>query len=60
MENFGFLFLVCAVFPLIIMQQGLHTIDEGHIGVYFRGGAILDSTSEPGWHTKLPFITTYE
>jgi regulator of protease activity HflC (stomatin/prohibitin superfamily) len=60
MENFGFLFLVCAVFPLIIMQQGLHTIDQGYIGVYWRGGAILDATTEPGWHTKLPFVTTYE
>jgi regulator of protease activity HflC (stomatin/prohibitin superfamily) len=38
----------------------LHTIDEGHIGVYFRGGAILTETSDPGWHTKLPFFTSYE
>jgi regulator of protease activity HflC (stomatin/prohibitin superfamily) len=54
-----FIILVGIFFPLIIMFSGLHTVDEGYIGVYYRGGAILDATSEPGWNLKLPFITTY-
>jgi len=37
----------------------LHKIDEGHVGVYYRGGALLRSTSEPGYHTMIPFITTF-
>lgn len=43
-----------------IIANGIHQVEEGHIAVYFRGGAILDSYTEPGWHTKLPLITTYE
>jgi hypothetical protein len=32
---------ILIVAPLIIFS-GVHTVQEGHIGVYFRGGAILD------------------
>jgi len=43
-----------------IAMNGIHQIPEGHIGVYFRGGALLEGISEPGWHTKLPGVTTYD
>ena len=36
-----------------------HVIDSGHIGVYKRGGAMLDSWTEPGLHFMIPFITKY-
>jgi regulator of protease activity HflC (stomatin/prohibitin superfamily) len=36
-----------------------HIIDSGHIGVYKRGGAMLDSWTEPGLHFMVPFITKY-
>jgi len=55
-----FIILAGVMFPLLIMFSGLHTIDEGYIGVYYRGGAILDATSEAGWNVKLPIITTHE
>jgi len=45
---------------LILAQQGLHQIQEGHVGVYFNGGAITTRISEPGWHTKMPLMTSYE
>lgn len=32
---------------------------EGNIAVYYRGGAILNSIAEPGWHVMLPYITSY-
>ena len=32
---------------------------EGHVGIYFRGGAILNTISEPGWHTMIPFIDSF-
>jgi len=35
-----------------------HVVDEGHIGVYKRGGALLNTWTEPGLHYMLPFITT--
>ena len=36
-----------------------HVIDSGHIGVYKRGGALLNSWTEPGLHFMLPFLTKY-
>ncbi|KAM3830810.1 erlin-2 isoform 2-T2 [Vipera latastei] len=40
--------------------SAIHKIEEGHIGVYYRGGALLTSTSGPGFHLMLPFITSYK
>uniref|UniRef100_A0AAY5ECH7 Band 7 domain-containing protein n=1 Tax=Electrophorus electricus TaxID=8005 RepID=A0AAY5ECH7_ELEEL len=39
--------------------SSVHKIEEGHIGVYYRGGALLTTTSSPGFHLMLPFITTF-
>lgn len=33
--------------------------NTGHIGVYYRGGALLDQTSSPGYHLMVPFITSF-
>ncbi|XP_030959410.1 erlin-2-B-like [Quercus lobata] len=38
----------------------LHQVPEGHVGVYWRGGALLKTITDPGFHLKLPFITHYE
>ncbi|KAJ4710744.1 erlin-2-B [Melia azedarach] len=38
----------------------LHQVPEGHVGVYWRGGALLTTITYPGFHLKLPFITHYE
>jgi len=38
---------------------GLHRIEEGHVGVYYRGGALLTQTTPPGYHMMLPFITSF-
>uniref|UniRef100_H2UGS1 Erlin-1 n=1 Tax=Takifugu rubripes TaxID=31033 RepID=H2UGS1_TAKRU len=35
------------------------SIEEGHLAVYYRGGALLTSPNGPGYHIMLPFITTY-
>jgi erlin len=35
-------------------------VPEGYVGVYFRGGALLPDITEPGWHTKLPVVTSYD
>ncbi|XP_048043000.1 erlin-2 isoform X1 [Megalobrama amblycephala] len=42
------------------MFSALHKIEEGHVGVYYRGGALLTTTSGPGFHLMLPFITTFK
>ncbi|KAB1999756.1 hypothetical protein E1A91_D12G184800v1 [Gossypium mustelinum] len=38
----------------------LHQVPEGHVGVYWRGGALLKTIPEPGFHLKMPLITQYE
>ncbi|KAI6646196.1 Erlin-1-like [Oopsacas minuta] len=42
-----------------LLLNSVHQIEEGHVGVYFRGGALLSAISEPGYNIKLPFITMY-
>lgn len=53
---------MCALlFPaLLVLFNGFHIVEEGHVGVYYRAGALLEGTSDPGLHFKLPLITTYE
>ena len=43
-----------------IVLNGIHSVPEGYVGVYFRGGALIEGVSEPGWHTKLPLVTAYD
>ncbi|XP_065616267.1 uncharacterized protein LOC111997139 [Quercus suber] len=38
----------------------LHQVPEGHVGAYWRGGALQTTITDPGFHLKLPFITHYE
>ena len=54
---FGFAVLL----PILMtIYGGFHTVQEGHVGIYFRGGALLKEISEPGYHTKLPILTKVE
>ncbi|XP_053212035.1 erlin-1-like [Panonychus citri] len=46
-----------AIFAII--HSSLHKIEEGHVGVYYRGGALLKETSNPGYHMMIPFITSF-
>ncbi|XP_043490739.1 erlin-2-like [Polistes fuscatus] len=43
----------------IVLNFSLHRIEEGHVGVYFRGGALLPYVSNPGFHMMIPILTTY-
>jgi regulator of protease activity HflC (stomatin/prohibitin superfamily) len=45
---------------IILLGMGIHRIDEGFVGIYYRGGELLDYITEPGYHTQIPFITTHE
>ena len=45
---------------MVCTFSGIHMVDEGHVAVYYRGGALLDGINDPGWHVKFPVITTYE
>nr|XP_024400601.1 erlin-2-B-like [Physcomitrium patens]PNR60964.1 hypothetical protein PHYPA_003757 [Physcomitrium patens] len=62
------LFAICAIglailVPLAVAGTNLvllHQIPEGHVGVYWRGGALLNTISEPGFHLMIPFLTRVE
>jgi regulator of protease activity HflC (stomatin/prohibitin superfamily) len=43
-----------------ILQFGLHKVPEGTVGVYYRGGALMNTIAAPGYHMQAPFITRFE
>jgi len=45
---------------ILFMNSALHKIEEGHVAVYYRGGALLDTIAQPGFHMMLPFITSHK
>jgi regulator of protease activity HflC (stomatin/prohibitin superfamily) len=55
----GALIILSIALFALILTTSLHKIDEGYIGIYYRGGALLDGTTGPGYHYRLPFFTTY-
>ena len=54
-----------ALGPLPVLIAGLalfaflsvHKVEEGHVGLYWVGGALQEGISEPGFHFMIPFIT---
>uniref|UniRef100_A0A914XCA0 Major facilitator superfamily (MFS) profile domain-containing protein n=1 Tax=Plectus sambesii TaxID=2011161 RepID=A0A914XCA0_9BILA len=59
MANPGVVALVGVAVVGVLMQFALHHIEEGHVGVYYRGGALLTQVSHPGYHLMVPFVTTF-
>lgn len=43
----------------VFTNFSIHKIEEGHVGVYYRGGALLSSVSSPGYHFMIPFLTSF-
>ncbi|TQD95183.1 hypothetical protein C1H46_019206 [Malus baccata] len=58
---FGFLtILAMTVLPTSSTISILHQVPEGHVGVYWRGGALLKTITDPGFHLKLPLVIHFE
>lgn len=53
----GALSIATLVFLIIYGPSGIHKVEEGHVGVYFFGGALLSSIAEPGYHWKSPLTS---
>lgn len=52
--------LVAAGFLLsVFLLSGIHEIEQGHRGVYYRGGSLLVATTQPGYNYKYPGITSH-
>ncbi|XP_073509656.1 erlin-2 isoform X2 [Phyllobates terribilis] len=60
MSHIGALAAITVAFTAAALLSAIHKLEEGHIGVYYRGGALLTSTSGPGFHLMLPFITSFK
>jgi len=50
--------LLLGIFLAVIVSS-IHQVEEGHIGVYWLGGALLQTTTEPGIHIMLPGLTRF-
>ena len=42
---------------LACVISALHRIEEGHVGVYYKFGALMEVKSPPGVHWMQPFVT---
>jgi len=52
------LILIVVVAILSFALLGLHKVEEGHVGMYYMGGKLLDHFAEPGFHLLFPGLTT--
>jgi len=59
MTNSAPIVAVVVIGLAIFSNIGLHKVEEGHVAVYYRGGALLTQTSGPGFHLMIPFLTSY-
>ena len=57
-NNFAALGIAVAALS-VMLSLSLHKVDEGHVAVYYRGGALLKHTAGPGYHVMIPFITSF-
>lgn len=48
--------LLGAITAAALGWTGLHQVEQGHVAVYYRGGALLDFISEPGYRVQVPFL----
>jgi len=42
-----------------MLSMSIHRVEEGHVAVYYRGGALLTTTANPGYHMMVPIVTSY-
>lgn len=43
-----------------LLPFSVHHVKEGHVGVYWKGGALQKTITPPGFHFKIPFYTKFE
>ena len=44
---------------LLCNAFGIHRCVQGHKCVYYRGGKLLEEINDPGFHLKIPFISSH-
>ena len=53
----AFLIVIIVIIFLVMIFSPLHKIDEGHVGVYYKNGALLEDFSYPGVHYMIPVVS---
>ena len=48
--------IIVGVVGVLLAVSGMHTIPEGHVGLYWRGGALLSRITQAGFRWKAPLI----
>jgi regulator of protease activity HflC (stomatin/prohibitin superfamily) len=59
-SNFGVVLAWSLVGFIALVAISVHKVEEGHVAVYYRGGALLQATAGSGFHVMIPFITSYK
>jgi regulator of protease activity HflC (stomatin/prohibitin superfamily) len=49
-----------AIISIVFFLFAVHSVPEGHVAVYFLGGALQPYVNDPGVHFKIPLITWHE
>jgi len=52
--------IALAAVIVALFQFSVHKVEEGHVGVYWRGGALVNRVSHPGYQLKIPFLDEVE
>jgi len=58
MANLLVAFMPLLGLALLSALFSIHKVEEGHVGMYWRGGALLQEVTSPGFHFMIPIITT--
>ena len=53
------LYETIAAFLALTLPVSVHQCKQGHRCVYFFGGRLQDSITDPGYHLKLPILTSF-
>jgi len=56
----GPLIIVALAISAALLQLSIHRVSEGHVGVYWRGGALINRITKPGYHLKIPLLDMEE
>lgn len=55
----GPVFAGLALLVAVLFSTTVHQVQQGYVGIYYRGGALLKGVSEPGYHIMFPFLTSF-
>ena len=48
------------VLIISMLVTSIHFIDEGHVGIYYKYGALQEGVGNPGLNFKAPFVSKHE